>query len=111
MTDTFTYRVHATASGGGEFKVAAAQFGDGYSQRAADGMNNESQKWNVTVEGYRATIDEILAFIRDKQGAESFYWTPPLGVEGFYVCKRYNPQDQGGGLFTLALEFEQVFSA
>lgn len=109
MTDTFTWRVHSTAAGGGEFTTAKAQFGDGYSQEVALGINNEVQKWNVTV-SERASVlrDEALDFIRDHRGL-SFLWTPPLGEEGYYRCKKYQASDQGGAYFTLNMEFEQVF--
>jgi phage-related protein len=110
MTDTFNWRVHSTASGGGEIATSKSQFGDGYSQELPLGLNSETQRWTVTVSGYAALIDEVLAFIRAKQGAESFYWTPPRGAQGYYRCKRYNTSDVGGAYFTLQMEFEQVFT-
>ena len=106
MTDTFNWRVHATASGGGDFMLTESRFGDGYRQSAPFGLNNEEQKWSVTVSG--SIVDEVLAFIRAHKGA-SFFWTPPKGDQGYYICKRYSPSDQGSGYFTLSLEFEQVF--
>lgn len=110
MTDTFTWRVHADASGGGEFRTLKAQFGEGYAQESPDGMHNDVQKWNVTVAARAPQMrDEILAFIRAQQGM-SFYWTPPLGVQGLYKCKRYQPSDKGGAFFTLSMEFEQAFA-
>lgn len=111
MTELFTWKAHATASGGGEFKVNQAQFGDGYAQRSIPGLNNETQKWSVTVEAYRAEmVAGPLAFVKARAGL-SFFWTPPLGVKGYYTCTRYNPKDEGGGLWTLSMEFEQVFFA
>jgi phage-related protein len=112
MTELFDWRVHATASGGGDFTTNDCKFGDGYMQSTVAGLNNEVQKWNVTVEAYRAEmLAGPLAFIRARQGM-SFFWTPPLGDQGYYRCKRYSgPTDQGGGLWTLNMEFEQVFFA
>jgi phage-related protein len=108
MTDTFTWRVQSDANGGGEFRTAKAQFGNGYAQEATLGLNPDVQSWNVTVNAYHAEMQTIIDFIRDNAGV-SFYWTPPFGVQGYYKCKTYKPQDQGGGLWTLALTFEQAF--
>lgn len=110
MTDTFTWKADATLSGGGEFITVRAQFGDGYSQEAPLGINNDRQKWSVVVNGYEPQLAPILAFIREKAGGESFFWKPPLGVIGYYRCKRYTPANQGANLFTLTMEFEQVYA-
>lgn len=110
MTDTFTWKVHATASGGGDFMVAEAKLGDGYIQSVPLGLNPDVQKWSVTVSDYRAALlAGPLAFLRAHPGV-AFYWTPPLGVQGKYRCKSYKPTNQGGGYWTLAMEFEQGYS-
>lgn len=109
MTDTFTWEVTSEASGGGEFVTSDAKFGDGYRQIAPLGINNDVQKWSVTFIGFDYEVEPVLAFIRDKAGAESFFWTPPLGVEGYYVCKSYKPVNAGGKVFRLHMELEQVF--
>lgn len=109
MTDTFTWRVNMDSSGGGEFAMSTAKFGDGYVQEVPNGINNETQKWSVTVSGKKTLMQTVLAFIRTHKG-QSFFWTPPLGVEGYYKCKRYNPVDRGGGWWELNMEFEQSYS-
>ena len=111
MTDVFTWKVLATASGEGEFAVNEARFGDGYSQAVAQGINNEKQTWNVTFHGRKRTgvfgILDPLNFLRARKGSISFFWTPPLGVQGYYRCKRYSIRDEGGGHFTVSATFEQ----
>jgi phage-related protein len=110
MTDTFTWRVHDTASGGSEFITARTDFGDGYEQEVPLGLMPEKQKWNVTTEAYAAEMrNSILAFLRAHIGT-AFFWTPPMGVQGYYKCRRFNPTPQGAGLWTVAMEFEQVGS-
>lgn len=109
MTDTFTWKSEATLTGGGEFIVNKAKFGDGYSQRVPDGLNNERQTWSVVVSGYEPYVAAALAFIRAKRGAEKFYWTPPLGERSLWTCSSYTPTLQGSGHFTLTLEFVQEF--
>jgi len=109
MTDTFTWPVTSDVSGGGEFIVNSTKFGDGYEQSEPQGLNNDRQKWTVTFVGNVEECQEVIAFIRSKQGAESFFWKPPLGVTGYYKCKSYKPTNQGGLLYTLALDFEQSY--
>lgn len=107
MTDTFTYKAQVSTSGNGEFTVSTAKFGDGYSQDVPDGINNETQKWSVQVSGYRTYVQAVLNFIRNHKGM-SFFWKPPLGVIGYYACKRYSLGDAGGAYWTVTFEFEEV---
>lgn len=109
MTDTFTWRVHASASGGGDLTVAEAKFGDGYSQEAPQGLNVDVQKWSITVSGFRPEMEAVRDFIVAHAGI-AFYWTPPLGVEGLYRCRNYRPSDNGRGYYTVNCEFYQVFA-
>lgn len=108
MTDTFTWRVNNDSEGTGQLATYRAQFGDGYSQEQARGLNNDSQNWNVNVAGYASQIAPILEFIRDHAG-ESFFWTPPLSEQGYFTCKTYRTREMGGSLFVLSMTFEQVF--
>lgn len=107
MTDTFTWRAQVDASGGGEFRTKRTPFGDGYEQEIADGLNTDRQKWTVTITN--KDVDAALAFVRAHVGV-SFFWTPPKGVQGYYKCRSYRPQDLGGNYFHLSLEFEQSFA-
>lgn len=109
-TQTFTWRVLASANGSGEFKSKVAKFGEGYAQEWAESPNNEVAVWNVTV--VHDDVDAALAFIRARMGVEAFYWTPPKGTTPLlWKCKKYTgPIDQGAGVFTLDMTFEQAFA-
>ncbi|WP_329767987.1 phage tail protein [Stenotrophomonas muris] len=109
MKETFDWPVRVGVQGSGRFAVLSASFGDGYSQTAADGLNNERQQWPVSFVGYGADIAPILAFLRARKGAESFLWTPPLGQQGLYTCKEYNVTAHGNDAHTLSATFEQTF--
>jgi len=95
----------------GAFSVSSAQFGDGYKQRSADGINNESQSGPLSFVGDGAKIAAILAFLRARKGSIAFYWTPPLGAQGLYTCEKYSVVSHGGGAYTLTATFEQTYSA
>ena len=109
MTDTFVWKVHATAAGGDKFTVAKAQFGDGFSQVVPLGINPVRQEWDVTVSAYKTDIKTIRDFLRDHIG-QSFFWTPPLEDEpGYYRCDDGSqPSDQGGGYWTLSMRFYEA---
>ena len=107
MTETFAYPVTTDSSGGGDFSVATAKFGDNYQQRAAMGLNSDVQTWNVVFTGTKSEALEVLTFIRDHQGAVPFYWTPPLSDQGAYVCVGYKPS-QTGIRYRLSLQFQQT---
>lgn len=109
MTDSFDWRVHATASGGAKLNVAKAEFGDGYVQSAPQGLNVSKQQWQVTVSGPRADLEPIRDFIVDHAGI-AFYWTPPLGEEGLYQCDDYSPSNLGGLYYTMSMTFYEVFA-
>lgn len=109
MTETFIWCPFIEPTGTGTLRTKKAQFGDGYKQVAADGLNNESESWPLTFRGKEAYIREILAFLRARKGSESFYWTPPLGEQTYWTCDTYGTTPLGGGMFTLTATFEQYF--
>lgn len=109
MTTTFSWAADGKLSGTTTFAVLTAQFGDGYKQTAANGINNKSQSWPVKFTGNSAKIIPIRDFLDARAGFESFFWTPPLGVQGYYKCASYVPRHLGGDAYELTATFEQSF--
>ena len=110
-TETFAWAPQLNAQGATTYRVLKAQFGDGYSQRAPDGINNEVQSWPLSFTGTGAYVTPIRDFLRRHGGAGRFAWTPPLGEAGLYVCGGFNLMPLGGDKYTLSATFEQVFAA
>lgn len=110
MTDTFTFVPLVEPQGQSVFRVRKAQFGDGYSQVVGDGLNTEVQTWPLSFIGKSSDIMPILAFLRAYAGHTSFYWTPPLGVQGLYRCEKFNLTPHGNDNYTLSAEFQEVFA-
>lgn len=108
MTDTFDYPYVIEPTGTTTLRVRMAQFGDGYSQVVADGLNTKVQNWPISLSGDSTFIDPIVAFL-DAHVGVSFYWTPPLGVQGYYRCVTYTLVPHGSDLYTLTPTFQQVF--
>lgn len=79
MVDTFpSYVPDLNASRKREPKILRADFGDGYLQATGDGINPYKETWDMSFSNRTiAEINEIKTFLDDKNGAVSFYWTPP----------------------------------
>jgi phage-related protein len=113
MTDaieTFTWAPALEAQGDTTFNVLSAAFGDGYTQAAANGINNQSDSWPLTFVGTYQKIADIKAFLDDKQGYKAFYWTPPMGVQALFRCEKYSRIAHTGTVFTLTAQFDQTFA-
>lgn len=58
-------------------RVRQTQFGDGYLQRQADGLNPIAQAWQIRHTAIdNDAADEIVTFLRARGGVEAFDYTP-----------------------------------
>src|SRR5579864_69880 len=84
-------------------RVLVASFGDGYSQRSADGINNNRQIWtNVWENMLLSEYTNLCNFLDSMAGIGAFTWSPPQDpAAGTYkfTCKDYGwtPTDAGAG--------------
>lgn len=81
-----------SSSGKNECRTIENTFGDGYNQRAADGLNTIAQTWEVTWEDVpTADIDTLEAFFVARYGVIAFLWTPPRQtVAKKWTCKTWS---------------------
>lgn len=114
--DTFTWNANIVSGAAGTktYKVLTAQFGDGYKQVAAYGINNVSQSWPLTFKALKADNSDLLslmAFLDSKQGYQAFYWTPPVlgAVQGIYRCSSFQLTGESGEVYTITATFEESF--
>ena len=107
---TFTWCPRSNTDGSYSFDTLSAQFGDGFIQDVGQGINNESQSWPLVFNGYENEILPIRNFLRSHKGYQRFLWTPPAGVEGFYICKSFKLQALAGSAYVLTATFEQRFA-
>ena len=78
MATTFTYVPDRGFTRNTKPRVLTYQFGDGYSQRVNDGINNMPSIYNLTFSGRSVTqADAIIAFLTATEGRRYFLWTPP----------------------------------
>jgi phage-related protein len=109
MTELFTWLPSSKPTAKMSQRTRSASFGDGYTQEVADGLNTEVQTWNLNFTGSKERTQEIIDFLRLRKGYQSFYWTPPFGVQTLFKCKEYTPADLGGGQWSMSLTFTQSF--
>lgn len=108
--ETFSWRTQGQPEGSYGQRVRTVQFGDGYKQVAADGINPETQSWPLAFTGTETEMKPILTFMRGHT-LKSFIWIPPYGEEGLY---RVTPDSiratpVGGKVMTISATFEQSF--
>lgn len=89
-------------------RALSAPFGDGYEQRAGDGINTQLSSWVLDFNGYTATVDPIENFLIARNGVESFDWTPPTGSAAKFICREWSREELGNDIVALSATFEQV---
>lgn len=108
MADRFTWCATKSSTGQSNGIVRRAQFGDGYAQSAADGINHIRDSWNVEFVGSKQRTQEIIDFLRAHVG-QSFIWEIPFVGDGYFYCDTFNPTPNGQRLWTVTATFEQTY--
>lgn len=101
-----------STAGTTDFRILEAPFGDGYSQRASDGLNSVQRIWNIVWTARPdADIDSLYDFLVGLLGYDKFQWTAPdESTERDWVCKKpLNKTPITAGYSTLKAVFEEVF--
>jgi phage-related protein len=119
--DTFTWIPSTGTRGSMKPRKLRAQFGEGYSQHAKDGINARLRVWDLVFDPIHATVglgasganlNDIDDFLADKDGCEKFLWTQPtpFNTEGpqQFICEQWEfVYNEGGALVGLHATFEQ----
>ena len=59
-------------------RVHMANYGDGYEQRVAAGINNLPESWSLTWNNRsNADANKVIKFLEDQAGVTAFDWYPP----------------------------------
>lgn len=108
MADRFTWCATKQSTGKATGSVKRAQFGDGYSQSSANGINPISRVWNVEFVGDKDRAQQIINFL-DSHVGKSFIWEVPFFGDAYFHCDEYNPSPNGNRLWTITATFEQTY--
>lgn len=107
---TFTWVPDAPLTKKVKASVNRSPFGDGYSQRSADGINSIRGdlllKFTVRT---RTEINAIEAFLESTLGSASFNYTPPGLSARKYTCDSWDATYYNDSNAELSCEFKQVF--
>ena len=92
-------------------RVLTAEFGDGYAQRAPDGLNNIAIELDLTWEGLsEAKAQRIVDFLEGLQGYQAFWFKVPRTTTRLkWVCDEWIWVPIEGEAATLTAKFKQVF--
>ena len=95
-----------------ELALLKAQFGDGYTQTARDGLNHIRKvvelKWDVLRQSQAATI---TAFPEARGGTEPFLYQVPHSPAALkWTCEEWNQVDAANGLCSFTATFRQTFN-
>jgi phage-related protein len=92
-------------------KVLSAGYGDGYTQRVADGMRPILQEWTVRFDGCEPSIAaQIRAFLRARGGVEAFYFQTKLDETVKVICEEWEIGDADQRQVDVTLTFKEVMA-
>jgi phage-related protein len=94
-----------------EVSVLANDFGSGYVQSVADGLNNIRRVMTLTWETLVPTDFQALdSFLRARRGCEPFFWTPSDETTPIlWTCKEWDNAREMGGFYRFSATFRQSF--
>jgi phage-related protein len=94
-----------------EPKVLSIQFGDGYEQRMADGLNHDLVKFSLSFERRNKQESVAIAhFLSARQGYKAFYYRAPepYGVLKKFVSASWSSQINFDNNYTINAEFKEI---
>lgn len=110
---TFNPPVNPTPPSGRRVKprVLTAGFGDGYEQRALDGLNPIQEERNETWRHLTETeAQAIESFFDSLQGVSAFKWTPPEStLSKAYKAPEWEVRKDAPGVFTVRAKLVRVY--
>lgn len=56
-----------------------------------------------------AYVRPILEFVKRHAGYRAFFWTPPMGEQGYYKAREVRLRAMEGDMFALSFTMDQVF--
>lgn len=105
---TFTWSPRTSATKEIAPRVRKASFGDGYTQRVADGINTQLRAWSLEFVRPEAEADAIEAFLVARAATEAFDWTDPNGYAAKWVCESWRRSEMGRGVATISTSFMEA---
>jgi phage-related protein len=92
-------------------KILETKMGDGYRQRAGNGINAIDQNYNVGWENITTTEkNTIRDFLIARAGWDAFVWTAPGdSASSKWTCVTFKETDKGSGYWSFSAVFRKEF--
>jgi phage-related protein len=92
-------------------RVLKSNFGDGYVQRAGDGLNPIDTSISLTWSNLSiGDADDIIEFLEEKAGVEAFYFTPRGSATALkWVCEEWTRSEVDPSSDSISATFIRVF--
>lgn len=99
------------AQGDTEFRVNTIQYGNGYSQRAVDGLNAKVDSWTLDWDNlYESEFESLVTAFDAAGGADYFTWTAPGDSSAKkFIVPKYTRRIVAGNMFSISATLNQVF--
>ena len=105
----FAYVPSYSSSVAHQPRARVSQFGDGYEQRVADGINTDLVTWNLSFTNIDSTsADAIEALLSGWGAVTPFTWTPPGKSQIICVCSQFSRSYPTANTNTITATFRQV---
>ena len=90
-------------------RVIGPEFGDGYTQRALDGLNHLDQTMEVLWEPItKAERDHVINFLRARQGVSAFTYTLD-GETRTFIAQRWSSVKKSANHYMVSANLKRVF--
>ena len=100
-----------------EPRIFKAEFGDGYEQRLANGINNLAESYSLSFNNRtKEEIDDITAFFANKGGVTAFTFTIPDSNNSGetavkVVCNSWSQSYRHGDYYGCIASFRRVYES
>lgn len=99
------------SSGSHQYRILKANFGDGYEQRAGDGINTKQSEYTLSWSRLtQAEAEAIEQFFDGQSGFLSFDYTlPGESSAKKFVCEKFSKPYESGNLMGMTATIRRVY--
>lgn len=103
--------ISQASQGDREYKVLDVKYGNGYGQRARDGINSVVDTWSIEYANVPySDFTAICAAFDLAAGVDYFTWQAPGDATvKKWVVPKFSKAAMSGGVYTVTAELKQVF--
>lgn len=103
--------ISQASQGETQYRVIETRYGNGYSQRALDGINGNQATWSVAWENItEAQFDTLVGAFDDAYGVDYFNWTAPGDASSKkWLVPKFTRSVSSGDIYSVSASLVQVF--